>query len=130
MNDNVSIWIGNFESKEELENYTNIEYTDDGDSISSIFERDFNLEYYDRDLVEKKWISPSTNNVKELLKGFSYSNQFFEQYDTSNYKEESNVAILIYNMEYDANKTKIKYKNSELKFIGVAHYIITVDDRW
>ncbi|MGD6842164.1 immunity 22 family protein [Bacillus infantis] len=49
----VSMWIGNFGSKEELMNYTNIEYTEDGDSISSVFEKDFNLDYYDRDLVEK-----------------------------------------------------------------------------
>ena len=39
MNDHVSIWIGNFENEEELMNYTNIEYTEDGDSISSTFEK-------------------------------------------------------------------------------------------
>ncbi|MGD6817090.1 immunity 22 family protein [Metabacillus sp. 84] len=130
MNDHVSIWIGNFGSKEELMNYTNVEYTEDGDSISSVFEKDFNLDYYDRDLVEKKWISKSTNSVKDLLDGFSYSDQFLEQFDTINYSEEFNSAILIYNMEYDAKKIKSKYKNSELKFIGVAQYTIIVDDRW
>ncbi|MFJ8413915.1 immunity 22 family protein [Bacillus paramycoides] len=130
MNDHVSIWIGNFESKEELMNYTNIEYTEDGDSISSAFEKDFNLDYYDRDLIEKKWISKSTNSVKDLLDGFSYSDQFLEQFDTIRYSEEFNAAILIYNLEYDAQKTKSKCKNSDLKFIGVAQYTITVDDRW
>ncbi|CAI8706331.1 MULTISPECIES: immunity 22 family protein [Bacillus] len=130
MNDHVSIWIGNFESKEELMNYTNIEYTEDGDSISSAFEKDFNLDYYDRDLIEKKWISKSTNSVKDLLDGFSYSDQFLEQLDTIRYSEEFNTAILIYNLEYDAQKTKSKFKNSDLKFIGVAQYTITVDDRW
>ncbi|PEE33563.1 hypothetical protein CN271_04115 [Bacillus cereus] len=130
MNDHVSIWIGNFENEEELMNYTNIEYTEDGDSISSTFEKDFNLDYYDRDLIEKKWISKSTNSVKDLLDGFSYSNQFLEQFDTIRYSEEFNAAILIYNLEYDAQKTKGKFKNSDLKFIGVAQYTITVDDRW
>lgn len=130
MNDHVSVWIGNFGGKEELMNYTNIEYTEDGDSISSVFEKDFNLDYYDRDLVEKKWISKSTNSMKDLLDGFSYSDQFLEQFDTINYSEEFNSAILIYNMEYDAKKIKSKYKNSELKFIGVAQYTIIVDDRW
>jgi len=130
MNDHVSIWIGNFGSKEELMNYINIEYTEDGDSISSVFEKDFNLDYYDRDLVEKKWISKSTNSVKDLLDGFSYSDQFLEQFDTINYSDEFNSAILIYNMEYDAKKIKSKYKNSELKFIGVAQYTIIVDDKW
>ena len=130
MNDHVSIWIGNFGSKEELINYTNIEYTEDGDSISSVFEKDFNLGYYNRDLVEKKWISKSINSVKDLLDGFSYSDQFLEQFDTINYSEEFNSAILIYNMEWDSKKIKSKYKNSELKFIGVAQYTIIVDDRW
>lgn len=130
MNDHVSIWIGNFGSKEELINYTNIEYTEDGDSISSVFEKDFNLGYYNRDLVEKKWISKSINSVKDLLDGFSYSDQFLEQFDTINYSEEFNSAILIYNMECDSKKIKSKYKNSELKFIGVAQYTIIVDDRW
>ncbi|MDQ0224445.1 immunity 22 family protein [Metabacillus niabensis] len=130
MNDHVSIWIGNFGSKEELMNYTNIKYTEDGDSISSVFEKDFNLEYYDHDLVEKKWISKSTNSVKDLLDGFSYSDQFLEQFNTINFSEEFNAAILIYNLEYDAKKIKSKYKNSELKFIGVTQYTIIVDDRW
>lgn len=130
MNNHVSIWVGNFGSKEELMNYTNVEYTEDGDSISSVFEKDFNLDYYDRDLIEKKWISKSTNSVKDLLDGFSYSDQFLEQFDTISYSAEFNTAILIYNLEYDAKKTKSKYNNSELKFIGVAQYTITFDDRW
>lgn len=130
MSDKVSVWIGNFESNDELMNYTNIEYTEDGDSISSIFEKIFNLDYYDRDLVEKKRISQPTNNVKELLKGFSYSDQFIKQFDIVNQEKEFNAAILVYNFEYDAQKTKIKYKNSELEFIGIAQYTITVDDRW
>lgn len=129
MSENVSIWIGKFESKEELMNYTNIQYTEDGDSISSIFEKDFHLDYYDRDLVEKKWISQPTNNITELLNGFSYSDQFEKLYSKS-YNKEFNAAILIYNMEYDAKKTKVKYKNNELEFIGCTEYIITVDDRW
>ena len=130
MNNHVSIWVGNFGSKEELMNYTNVEYTEDGDSISSVFEKDFNLDYYDRDLIEKKWISKLTNSVKDLLDGFSYSDQFLEQFDTISYSAEFNTAILIYNLEYDAKKTKSKYNNSELKFIGVAQYTITFDDRW
>ncbi|EEM16303.1 hypothetical protein COL87_26260 [Bacillus pseudomycoides] len=39
MNEKVTVWIGNFESNDEFENYTNIKYTEDGDSIPSIFEQ-------------------------------------------------------------------------------------------
>lgn len=75
MNGKVTVWIGNFESNDEFENYTNIKYTEDGDSIPSIFEQHFNLGYYDHDLVEKKWIfQPLTNNIQDLLKGFHITN--------------------------------------------------------
>ncbi|EEM02904.1 MULTISPECIES: immunity 22 family protein [Bacillus] len=75
MNEKVTVWIGNFESNDEFENYTNIKYTEDGDSIPSIFEQHFNLGYYDRDLVEKKWIfQPLTNNIQDVLKGFHITN--------------------------------------------------------
>ncbi|MEH7051905.1 hypothetical protein COF01_08860 [Bacillus pseudomycoides] len=43
MNEKVTVWIGNFESNAELENYTNIKYMEEGDSIPSIFEQHFNL---------------------------------------------------------------------------------------
>ncbi|PGZ95433.1 hypothetical protein COE51_20395 [Bacillus pseudomycoides] len=131
MNEKVTVWIGNFESNDELEKYTNIKYMEDGDSIPSIFEQNFNLSYYDRDLVEKKWIGQSpANNIQDLLKDFSYYEQFTEQFDNINLKKEFNTAILVYNFAYDARKTKITYNNNELECIGVAHYTVIVDDRW
>ena len=45
--------------------------------------------------------------MKDLLDGFSYSDQFLEQFDTIRYSEEFNAAILIYNLEYDAQKQKV-----------------------
>ncbi|ENQ3105365.1 Immunity protein 22 [Bacillus sp. 491mf] len=131
MNEKVTVWIGNFESNDELENYTNIKYTEDGDSIPSIFERNFDLGYYDRDLVEKKWTGQtSVNNIQDLLQSFSFSDQFSEQFDNINLKKEFNTVILVYNFEYDARKTRITYKNNELECIGVAQYTVIVDDRW
>ncbi|MEH6852939.1 immunity 22 family protein, partial [Bacillus pseudomycoides] len=116
---------------DELENYTNIKYTEDGDSIPSIFERNFDLGYYDRDLVEKKWTGQtSVNNIQDLLQSFSFSDQFSEQFDNINLKKEFNTVILVYNFEYDARKTRITYKNNELECIGVAQYTVIVDDRW
>ncbi|WIY59371.1 MULTISPECIES: immunity 22 family protein [Bacillus] len=131
MNEKVTVWIGNFESNDELINYTNIKYTEDGDSIPSIFEQHFNLGYYDRDLVEKKWFGQSpVNNIQDLLRGFSYYEQFTEQFENRNFNKECNTAILVYNFEYNARKTKITYKNNELECIGVAQYTVIFDDRW
>ncbi|MBZ4224022.1 immunity 22 family protein [Bacillus wiedmannii] len=130
MKEKVSIWVGNFESKDEFLNYTNTEYTEDGDSISSNFEKDFNLIYYDRDLVEKEWVSQSKNNIKDLLKDFSYIDQLIQQFNYTNCEKKFNTAILIYNMEYNAKERKVKFKSNELEFVGVYQYRISIDDRW
>lgn len=130
MKEKVSIWVGNFESKDDFLNYTNIDYTEDGDSISSNFEKDFSLIYYDRDLVEKGWVIQSKNNIKDLLKGFSYVDQFIQQFNYTNCEKKFNAAILIYNMEYNAKERKVKFKSNELEFVGVYQYRISIDDRW
>ena len=62
MNEKVTVWIGNFESNDELENYTNVKYTEDGDSIPSIFEQRWSL--------EKK----AGNEVKNIFMGLNYNN--------------------------------------------------------
>ncbi|WJV19379.1 immunity 22 family protein [Rossellomorea marisflavi] len=130
MKDHVSIWIGNFTSEEELVEYTTNKYTNDGDSIPSIFEKDFSLSYYDRDGVEKGWASEHANSIKELLGGFSYSDQFLGQIDNMGCSEKFNCAILIYNMKYDVETTKGQYKNNEMRFYDVAVYEDSPDDRW
>ena len=53
MKQKVSLWLGNFASQEEFQEYFKITYKEDGNSVSSEFETDFHLSYYDRDLVEK-----------------------------------------------------------------------------
>ena len=45
MKNDVSLWLGCFNDKEEFEKYTAIKYSEGGDSIPSIFEQDFNLGY-------------------------------------------------------------------------------------
>ena len=49
MKQKVSLWLGNFASQEEFQEYFKISYKEDGDSVSSEFETDFHLSYYDRD---------------------------------------------------------------------------------
>ena len=66
MKNDVSLWLGCFHDFNELETYTEIKYNEDGDSIPSIFEKDFKLGYYDRDLVEKDWIPDAEGEIKSL----------------------------------------------------------------
>ncbi|OTN89238.1 hypothetical protein A5819_001730, partial [Enterococcus sp. 7E2_DIV0204] len=91
----VSLWLGNFLDKEALDNYVEISYTMDGDSIPSQFEKDYKLGYYDRDLIERDWISVKKKNIRELLEGFSYDDQLISQFE--NQETAYNTILLIYN---------------------------------
>ena len=39
----VSLWLGDFSNFDELEKYTEIKYDEVGDSIPSVFEKEFKL---------------------------------------------------------------------------------------
>ena len=66
MKDYISLWLGNFRNFDEVEKYTEIKYDEDGNSIPSTFEREFKLGYYDRDLIEKDWITDSEDEIKSF----------------------------------------------------------------
>ncbi|MBC1984270.1 hypothetical protein HCA70_09840 [Listeria booriae] len=113
---NVSLWFGNFDK------YFEIKYTADGDSIASLFEKDFSLGYYDRDLVEKFWSGDSSDDITILLEDFSYDDQLIEQFKDVQIDEPYNAVILIYDYKYDGKIKISNYKNDKLNFIGSARY--------
>ncbi|WP_311772969.1 immunity 22 family protein [Listeria booriae] len=118
---NVSLWFGNFD-KNNFDEYFEIKYTADGDSIASLFEKDFSLGYYDRDLVEKFWSEDSSDDITILLEDFSYDDQLIEQFKDVQIDEPYNAVILIYDYKYDGKIKISNYKNSKLNFIGSAIY--------
>jgi len=126
LKNDVSLWLGCFNDKEEFEKYTAIKYSEGGDSIPSIFEQDFNLGYYNRDLIEKDWISNAKDDIEKLLLDFSYDNQIIKQYNNIELKSKYNTIILIYNFNYTKNDNIVNFisKNAyKLYFIGTAEYI-------
>ncbi|WP_167629989.1 immunity 22 family protein [Listeria valentina] len=123
MENNVSLWLGNFSSEDDLEEYMDVKYTKDGDSVPSQFEKDFKLGYYDRDLIEKDWIEVAENNIHDLLIDFSYDNQLIPQFKVI--QKKYNTIILIYNYDYKQEKSFLNttVKDAyEVDFIGVAKY--------
>ncbi|WP_413524534.1 immunity 22 family protein [Carnobacterium divergens] len=120
----VSLWLGNFLDKEALDNYVEVSYTVDGDSIPSQFEKDYKLGYYDRDLIERDWIPVKNKNIRELLEGFSYDEQLISQF--KNQETAYNTILLIYNYSYEKEENKrvsIINQNYQIDFIGVASYL-------
>ena len=121
MKQKVSLWLGNFASQEEFQEYFKITYKEDGTSVSSEFETDFHLSYYDRDLVEKDWVDVSENNIDVLLEGFSYDEEIIMKFHkiSSTY----NTIVLIYDFDYSKEGLKVSNNGSgTLEFIGIAEY--------
>lgn len=120
----VSLWLGNFLDKEASDNYVEVPYTVDGDSIPSQFEKDYKLGYYDRDLIERDWIPVKNKNIRELLEGFSYDERLISQF--KNQETVYNTILLIYNYSYEKEENKrvsIINQNYQIDFIGVASYL-------
>jgi len=126
MKNDVSLWLGYFSNFDEVEKYTEIKYDEDGVSIPSVFEREFKLGYYDRDLIEKDWIPDAEDDVKKLLVDFSYDDQLIKQFNNDMLNSKYNTIILLYNYNYDKDGRAVNSvdKNEyKLDFIGTAEYI-------
>ncbi|AQY50656.1 hypothetical protein PWEIH_03446 [Listeria weihenstephanensis FSL R9-0317] len=118
----VSLWFGNFEENN-FNVYFEIKYTEDGDSAPSLFEKDFALGYYDRDLVEKFWSDDNSEDIEILLEDFSYDNQLIDHFRSVTIDEPYNTVMLIYDYKYEG-KTKISdYKSNKIRFIGTVTYV-------
>ena len=126
MQEKVTIWMGKFDNEVDFSEYVFIDYTEDGDSIDSEFERDFTLGYYDIDMMERSFRKESSN-LEELLFGFSYSETFkLEKKIEKSY----NSILLIYDYERVITKESIR-KNAKMDYIGQIDYVKTVDiSRW
>lgn len=125
MKNDVSLWLGYFSNFDELEKYTEIKYDEDGDSIPSVFEREFKIGYYDRDLIEKDWIPDAEDDIKELLVDFSYDDQLIQQLLDVKLDSKYNTIILIYNYNYNKEERHVPAVNEnryKLDFIGTAEY--------
>lgn len=118
----VSLWLGKFKSKIDLQNYLFISYTEDGDAIPSKFETDFNIDYFDEDFREASYFEEELNTLPMLLAGCSYDDivisKFVEtQGETLN--DSVNSIILLYNFNYTE---KVHKYCGHMKYIGNIKY--------
>ena len=116
----VSIWVGNFESKSQLDEFLTLIYDDEGEVVPSLFYESYEIDI-DEDLIESEVYDVEHSNLKQMLKGASY-----EQTILRNLKEEgiktiippSNTIILLYNYHYIANVVA----RGNTRFIGTVSY--------
>ena len=119
----VSIWVGNFESKSQLDEFLTLIYDDEGEVVPSLFYESYEIDIddIDDDLIESEVYDVEHSSLEWMLKDASY-----EQTILGNLKGEgintvippSNTIILLYN--YDDSGNKKVTKNT--RFIGTVSY--------
>lgn len=119
----VSIWIGNFADKSQLDHYLQINYDDEGEVVPSLFYESYEIDIddIDDDFIELEVYDVEHSNLERMLKGVSY-----EQTILRNLKGEginsiippSNTIILLYNYHYIANVVA----RGNTRFIGTVNY--------
>ena len=124
----VSLWVGNIESKKEFYEYVEIVYNDDGDAFPSIFLNDFqiNIDDFDEDSIECIFSKNKTQSLAKIIKNCSYEDTVLLEYKKmigNFFSEKINVAVLLYDFQYDGRIVTINNNNHYLKFIGAVKYI-------
>lgn len=119
----VSIWLGHFNSEQELEDYTFIDFGPDDEEIRSKFQEDFNIEQYgyDTDFSDVFFVE-DPESIEDLLMGASYSESFWDYVIELNKKLtlKYNSVIAIYDFDYSKG---VKSSNRvDVDYIGSVAY--------
>jgi hypothetical protein len=110
----VSIWIGNFNSDRELDDYLD---------LSRRFEEDFGFELNERDPPETV-VNNAPTAILQLAKGFSWSKSYEEPVAELARKqgiEQATTMVVFLNVEYQPKGAKAK-ENTPLKFLGAVPF--------
>lgn len=117
----VSIWLGDFESVDDFDDYMEEQYDDDDTAISH-FAEDTGLGWYDHDFVES-YINEETKKEKvfDLIGPLSYSSSYVDaaiQAADKRGVKEAKAVILVLDCDYKETGEAI----GPMKFIGAFPY--------
>ncbi|MCI0765519.1 immunity 22 family protein [Bacillus sp. TL12] len=122
----ASLWLGTTKSFYQLQEYVDMEYTEDGDNIDSKFGVNFGFGYYDEDQIEMMFYEEPKMHIEEVLQDFSYSEiiipRFKDLMKRVDVEDNINSVIVLYDFQYDAEKAKDTYKGLEFIFVGAVSY--------
>ena len=119
----VSMWIGNFATKLDLDEFINLKYDEEGEVVPSLFYNQYNIDIDDIDdyLIEKEVFETSFTNLFDMLKEASYNNIIvnnLKQKGINPNIEPNNALILIYNYQFDSNTLR----TISTEFIATVEY--------
>ena len=110
----VSVWIGDFISDIELDDYMN---------LSRQFEKDFGFALNERDMPET-FVGPEPVPVATLVGGFSWSDSYAQsvvELATKQGIERATTIVVFLNFEYQPERAKPK-ETTLLKFLGAVRF--------
>lgn len=123
----VSLWIGNIDSQNSLDEYAELVYTDEGEWLPSPFLTDFNIviDEFDEDFIEKVSYEDNVKSLKGLITGCSYEDVVIPRFINvfgDELPKGVNSAILLYNFEYDGNTKETKNSELSFRYVGTVQY--------
>ncbi|WP_242314599.1 immunity 22 family protein [Bacillus cereus group sp. BfR-BA-01355] len=122
----ASFWFGISKSLQNLEEYVDIDYTIDGDSVHSNFGTSFEFGYYDEDNIEFCFYENNKRDVEHILSDFSYSERITPKIkkliNGDSLAKDINFAIVLYDFKYNEAKREDMFDGLEVKFIGSMPY--------
>ena len=110
----VSVWVGNFASDIELDDYMN---------LSRKFETDFGFELNERDMPETS-VEPLPVSVAKLADGFSWSESYANSVAELAKKrgvEQATTMVVFLNFDYQPERAKPN-EVAPLKFLGAVPF--------
>ncbi len=117
----VSLWLGHFDSADDLKDYARASYDEQGNYIASVFQRTYQISEYDLDCIETDWISEPCTTAESLLGGFSWDYEIipnFKKILMQRNLKEYNGIILLYDYEY----TGTVFGDDKLEYIGCVDF--------
>lgn len=122
--DQVSLWLGQFDTEEQLREYVNFIYLEDC-VVKPKFCNDFLIDFFDEDFIEAFIEGLPSNNVLDLLVGCSYDDVIIPKYEKlmmKGFNLKVNTAILLFNFKYHEKVLESTYNNKCIKYIGTVKY--------
>jgi hypothetical protein len=120
----VSLWLGEVDASESLEQFVNTNYSEDGDFENSDFGRAFRISFYDEDFLEAEFFERSYTSISELLQDSSYEEILIPKFSAINEPlvQAFNSIILVYNFRYSGTVEEWRQASIYFRFFGSVSY--------
>ncbi len=127
-----SIWIANFKTYEDVQDYKRLMENEFGDRVSQM-KSDFKISDYDDEVVFETYLDQKSDKLETLIKGNPGDYQYIKQLKTKKLSKKYNTLIIYSGFDYEAEQSKTGLKQVtgvgnemyEIEFLGVFDFDFT-----